>query len=206
MDRVATGITPPLNREKVGSLNIEHGDGTPLFAHPLHTLLDDLGFNEGDGMATFVEQEGTVRVSLTAPSGYTLECTVPDGEVSWQLTIIRRQLTMFLLDTDDMDDALIHAMEHGVDDPQEWRDMMAATRIWADIQTNRIDEQGSMLCALMHLDPYTLSREDFLRGMWRSLLGGGSGVLFTLMDEYLNVNDREFTQWPHADHATMEVA
>ena len=76
----------------------------------------------------------------------------------------------------------------------------------ADIQTNRIDAQGSMLCALMHLDPYTLSREDFLRGMWRSLLGGGSGVLFTLMDEYLNVNDREFTQWPHADHATMEVA
>ena len=105
-----------------------------------------------------------------------------------------------------MDDALIHAMEHGVDDPQEWRDMMAATRIWADTQTNRIDTQGSMLCALMHLDPYTLSREDFLRGMWRSLLGGGSGVLFTLMDEYLNANDREFTQWPHADHATMEVA
>ena len=119
MDRVATGIAQPLNREKVGSLNIEHGDGTPLFAHPLHTLLDDLGFNDGDGMAMIVEQEGTVRVSLTAPSGYTLECTMPDGEVSSQLTIIQRQLTMFLLATDDMDDALIHAMEHGVDDPQE---------------------------------------------------------------------------------------
>lgn len=86
------------------------------------------------------------------------------------------------------------------------RTEVSAYIIAADIQTNRIDAQGSMLCALMHLDPYTLSREDFLRGMWRSLLGGGSGVLFTLMDEYLNVNDREFTQWPHADHATMEVA
>lgn len=48
----------------------------------------------------------------------------------------------------------------------------------------------------MRLDPYAMSREDFLRGMWRSLLGGGRSILFTLMDEYLNVNDLPFTRWP----------
>lgn len=63
-------------------------------------------------------------------------------------------------------------------------------------QIARVDENGDALCKLMRLDPYAMSREDFLRGMWRSLLGGGRSILFTLMDEYLNVNDLPFTRWP----------
>lgn len=180
---------------------------TPMFEHPLHALLTDLGFADGDATFDITEQDGTTTVSLRAPTGYTLEIPLPhDPDPANQLTAIRNELNMLLMGEYDLDKAAEQVIGLGCGNPQGWREMMAYTLVWVATQIARVDENGDALCKLMRLDPYTLSREDFLRGMWRSLLGGGSGVLFTLMDEYLNANDREFTQWPHADHATMEVA
>lgn len=170
---------------------------TPMFEHPLHALLTDLGFADGDAAFDITEQDGTTTVALRAPTGYTLEIPLPHATVpDTQLTTVRDELDMFLMEVDDLDEAVEQATELGCDNPREWRDMMSATCMWVETQVACIDKNGDALCKLMRLDPYALSREDFLRGMWRSMLSGGSGVLFTLLDEYLKVNDLPFTGTP----------
>lgn len=170
---------------------------TPMFEHPLHALLTDLGFADGDATFDITEQDGTTTVSLRAPTGHTLEIPLPHtADPATQLAAIRGELDAFLMDVFDLDEALEQAIDLGCGNPQEWREMMSATCMWVETQAARVDENGDALCSLMRLDPYAMSREDFLRGMWRSMIGGGSSILFTLMDEYLNVNDREFTRRP----------
>lgn len=170
---------------------------TPMFEHPLHALLTDLGFADGDATFDITEQDGTTTVSLRAPTGYTLEIPLPhDPDPANQLTAIRNELNMLLMGEYDLDEAAEQVIGLGCGNPQGWREMMAYTLVWVATQIARVDENGDALCKLMRLDPYAMSREDFLRGMWRSLLGGGRSILFTLMDEYLNVNDLPFTRWP----------
>ena len=79
---------------------------TPMFEHPLHALLTDLGFADGDATFDITEQDGTTTVSLRAPTGYTLEIPLPhDPDPANQLTAIRNELNMLLMGEYDLDEA-----------------------------------------------------------------------------------------------------
>lgn len=169
---------------------------TPMFEHPLHTLLTDLGFAEGEAEFEIITlDDGILHVTLCAPTGFMLCIQLPDTNPKPQLDTILHKLQQLSDDTFDLDEATEQFACD--DDPQETRDTLAATHMWAETQTDRILDNGRALCDLMSLDPTTMPTEDFLPALWRYACNSEcSSILFTLLDEHLNAANHPFTRRP----------
>lgn len=169
---------------------------TPMFEHPLHALLTDLGFAEGEAEFEIITlDDGSLHVTLCAPTGFMLCIQLPDTNLKSQLGIILRKLQKLSYDTFDLDEATERFACD--DDPQETRDTLAATHLWAEMQADRISGTGRALCDLMLLDPTTMPASDFLQALWQYAFHGEStGILFTMLDEHLKATDHPFTRRP----------
>lgn len=195
---------------------------TPMFEHPLHTLLTDLGFADGD--ATFDitdtndptlnrmraedscdmtfdvinEDNHGPYATLCSPAGFMLGVQLPDNPYpARQLQTILYGLQALSRDTYDLDDAAETFTACG-DNLQENRDRLAMTHMWAEMQVDRILDTGYALCDLMSIDPTTMPTSEFLPALWRYASHSQSPILFTLLDEHLNAIGHPFTRRPDA--------
>lgn len=192
---------------------------TPMFEHPLHTLLTDLGFAEGDACFDIIdnndsnahaqaaascdmtfdvitEDNNGPYATLCAPTGFRLGVQLPDNPYpASQLETILYGLRALSSGTYDLDEAT-EEFTTG-DDPQETRDTLSVTHMWAETQADRILNTGYALCDLMSLDPTSMPTEDFLPALWRYACNSEhTTILFTLLDEHLKATNHPFTRRP----------
>lgn len=172
-----------------------NNESTPLFECPLHTLLGDFGFNDGDGGFTLDDPTEPHHVTIIAPTGYGFSIPLPDTGVENQLTAVMHVLDGFDPETEDTEE---QARSEGYDDPQDWHDVLVATRAWCDMQIARIQSDKYGLIRLMRLDPHAMPTEGFLLDMWSAMNTKNGTILFTLLDEYLKSIDHPAMRRPQA--------
>lgn len=168
-------------------------ESTPLFDCPLHALLTDLGFSDGDGDFTFDDPANPRRVTIGTPTGYGFTIALPDAGLEQQLNVIVQTLDGF---NPGAEDTAEQARLEGCDDPREWHDTLVATRAWCGLQATRCRNHGYALIRLLQLDPHAMSYEDFLLDMWSVMNINSNIIPFTLMDEHLKSIDHPAMRRP----------
>ena len=168
-------------------------ESTPLFYCPLHILLTDLGFSDGDGGFTLDDPTAPRQVTIETPTGYGFIIPLPDTGLEQQLNVILHTLDGFNPGAEDTEE---QARSEGYDDPREWHDVLIATRAWCGTQANRIRDNEYGLIRLMRLDPHAMPTEGFLLDMWSAMNTKNGTILFTLLDEYLKSIDHPAMRRP----------
>lgn len=168
-------------------------ESTPLFDCPLHALLTDLGFSDGDGGFTFDTPTAPRQVTIETPTGYGFIIPLPDTGLEQQLNVILHTLDGFNPGAEDTEE---QAQLEGYDDPREWHDVLIATRAWCGMQANRIRDNEYGLIRLMRLDPHAVTSSRFLLDLHTGVSCSSGTIMFTLLDEYLKSIDHPSMRRP----------
>lgn len=154
---------------------------TPLFDTPLHTLLCELGFADGEGDFALDDLDTPRQVTIETPTGYGFVIPLPGTGLDWQLDAILHALDGF---APEAEDTAQQARKEGYS-RREWHDILIATDTWCDMQAARIRADAYGLTRLMSLDPRTMPRDRFLNSLLVDVASMSGTVLFTLLDVHL---------------------